>query len=150
MANETINEKQIIDFLKQREQLLREELKKIEATINVIESSNRVLSSQAVSADIPNPADDDIETEKRKPGTKKLTSVNTFRNNGKLDEKISYVLTKFKSAFKEDILEELLERQPDEDMLKLQNALGVRLSYLLKNNLIDAEKHGRKFKYKLL
>lgn len=137
---ENINEKQVIEFLKERQQLLKDELKKIENTINVIESSNLILSGSSsvkrVSRDV-------------QPSTKKLEPIKVFKPNGRFDERISYVLTKLKSGYKEDILDMLLEMQPDEDIVKLQNALGVRLSYLLKNDLIEGEKHGRKFKYSL-
>lgn len=135
---QNINEKQVIEFLRERQQLLKEELKKVENTINVIESSNVVLAgttpARKIARDVP-------------PSTRKLEAVNVFKPHGRFDERISYALTKLKSAYKEDILEVLLKEQPEQDVVKLQNALGVRLSYLLKNSLIDAEKHGRKFYY---
>ncbi|MFB5946617.1 soluble adenylyl cyclase-like protein [Albibacterium profundi] len=135
---QNINEKQVIEFLRERQQLLKEELKKVENTISVIESSNIVLSGTTTAKKI---------TRDVQPSTRKLEAVQEFKPHGRFDERISYALTKLKSAYKEDILEVLLEEQPDQDVVKLQNALGVRLSYLLKNNLIDAEKHGRKFYY---
>ena len=137
---QNINEKQVIEFLKERQQLLKDELKKIENTINVIESSNVILSGSTPSRKAPKEVT---------ASTRKLEPIHEFKPHGRFDERIGYALTKLKSGYKEDILEVLLEEQPDTDILKLQNALGVRLSYLLKNGLIEGEKHGRKFKYTL-
>lgn len=137
---ENINEKHVIGFLKERQRILKEELAKIENAISVIESSNLVLSGTVPTK---------TATRETAPSTKKLEPINEFKPHGRFDERISYVLTKLKSAYKEDLLDMLLELQPEEDVVKLTNALGVRLSYLLKNNLIVGEKHGRKFKYSL-
>lgn len=141
-----INEEHIIQFLKQREQLLLEELKKVRATISVIQSSGLALNSNPYpkqpSAMIkPSKADLQIR--------KALKPINEFLERGKLDDKISFALTKLKKAYKEEILDVLIENQPTIDVVKLQNAVGVRLSYLLKNNMIAGEKHGRKFNYSL-
>lgn len=140
-----VNEDQIIEFLKQREQLLQEELEKIRATINVIDSSSIILNKQLVS---------NVSTTENSSGSKKSVSkilkpINDFPEKGKLDDKISFALTKVKKAYKEDILKVLIENQPTLDVVKLQNAVGVRLSYLLKNDMLSAKKYGRKFKYSL-
>lgn len=137
---QNINEQQVIEFLRARQQLLKDELRKIENTINVIESSNVVLSGIAPTKRVAKDG---------QPATKKLEPTKEFKPHGRFDERISYALTKVKAGYKEDILEVLLEEQPEEDIVKLQNALGVRLSYLLKNGLIAGEKHGRKFFYSL-
>jgi len=140
-----VNEDQIIEFLKQREQLLQEELEKIRATINVIDSSSIILNKQLVS-NIPSA---EKSSESKKSISKELKSINDFPEKGKLDDKISFALTKLKKGYKEDIINVLIENQPTIDVVKLQNAVGVRLSYLLKNNMLAAEKYGRKFKYSL-
>lgn len=145
MVEENINEQQIIEFLKQREQLLKEELRKVRATINVLDSSSIALGNSMA-----------FEGGLKKSGTtrtvvrKPLTPVNEYSPNARLDEKIAYALTQVKQGYKEDIIEVMLKEEPDLDLIKLQNAVGVRLSYLIKNELIEGEKHGRKFYYNLI
>lgn len=143
---DNINEKDIIQFLNQREQLLLDELKKIRATISVIESSGLVLNSNS---DSKSSSSINKPLKVEKPVRSALKPVNEFVEKGKLDDKISFALAKLKKAYKEDILTVLIENQPAIDVVKLQNAVGVRLSYLLKNKMIAGAKHGRKFNYSL-
>jgi len=148
METKNIDEKQIIDFLKQREKLLREELKKIEATISVIESSNMaILGRPSINFSSEQKKQAKIKTKKN--NTKKLLPVIEFKENGKLDEKISYAINELKSASKDDILEVICDRQPNVDTEGLKNVLAVRLSYLIKNNKIKGKKEGRKYQYSL-
>lgn len=144
MVEENINEQQIIEFLRQREQLLKEELRKIRATISVLDSSSSALGS-ILAAEAAAKKSSSIRTVVRKP----LTPVHEYSAAARLDDKISYALTKLKQGYKEDIIAVMVENEPDLDMIKLQNAVGVRLSYLIKNDLIEGEKHGRKFYYNL-
>lgn len=145
MSVNIINEKQVIEFLRQRESMLEQELLKIRTTISVIDSSSLVLEN-IVSAGKVLPTE---QPTGKSVIRKRLKPVGEFLVSGKLDEKISYAITKMKTAYKEDIIEVLIENQPSADIVKLQNAVGVRLSYLLKNDMIVGEKHGRKFSYSL-
>ncbi|HWV74126.1 MAG TPA: hypothetical protein VN040_20550 [Pseudosphingobacterium sp.] len=80
---------------------------------------------------------------------KALQPVEVFDPHSKLDHKISYALYTLGSGFKEDILEVLQQEQPDADPHKFEQAVSVRLSYLLKNGVIDATKIGRRYEYML-
>lgn len=145
MRTEPINEKDILAFLKDREQLITEELRKVRAIIKVIESSSSVLSNDGEG----NYAGAFRSSEPSKKVRKPLQRMDEYLKDGYLDEKISYALTQLGTGYKEDILEILVEKEPESNLVNLQNALGVRLSYLLKNDVIQGEKHGRKYQYTL-
>lgn len=146
MKAESITEKQVVEFLKQRQQQLKEELKSIEITINAITQSKSInLTNDKIKSEV-----DEIEEPRRRKGTHKaLTPQENFNINSKLDQKISYALTKIGSGYKDDILEVLNKAQPEIDPYKVEKAVAVRLSYLLKNDFIQATKHGRSYKYSL-
>ncbi|MEH6305382.1 soluble adenylyl cyclase-like protein [Olivibacter sp. CPCC 100613] len=147
MKAESITEKQVVEFLKLRQQQLREELKSIEVTINAIGQSKSVnFTGERVKNDL---SEVDDSAKKRKIAGKALTPQDNFNVNSKLDQKISYALTKIGSGYKDDILEVLNKAQPDADPYKVEKAVAVRLSYLLKNDFIQATKHGRSYKYSL-
>lgn len=147
MKAESITEKQVVEFLKLRQQQLKEELKSIEVTINAIAQSKSVnLGNDRNKSDSP---DTDDATKKRKTASKALAPQENFNVNSKLDQKISYALTKIGSGYKDDILEVLNQAQPEADPYKVEKAVAVRLSYLLKNDFIQATKHGRSYKYSL-
>ncbi|WP_134087893.1 soluble adenylyl cyclase-like protein [Olivibacter sp. XZL3] len=147
MKTESITEKQVVEFLKLRQQQLKDELKSIEVTINAIAQSKSLnLVTDKTKSDSAEP-DDSIK--KRKGTGKALAPQETFNVNSKLDQKISYALTKIGSGYKDDILEVLTKAQPDADPYKVEKAVAVRLSYLLKNDFIQATKHGRSYEYSL-
>lgn len=135
-----IKEQHVIQFLKERRQLLKKELEKIDNALKVIESSNKILWGGSQTKEI---------AEELQSNTEKLRAINEITINSKIDEKISYALTKLKSGYKDDILRVLQEEQPELDINKLSNSVGVRLSQLFKNGLIEGERHGRKFQYTL-
>lgn len=78
-----------------------------------------------------------------------LKPVEIFDPKSKLDRKISFALNNLGNGFKEDILEVFQQKQPDTDPNKLGQAIAVRLSYLLKNKLIDAKKIRGRYEYAL-
>jgi len=139
----SIIERQVIEFLRQRQRQLKEELKSIEITIQTI--------GQTKSADLSNDdLGDHIDTPFEKRGTNNaLKPEENFNISSKLDQKISYALTKIGSGYREDILEVINKAQPEMDPYKVEKAVAVRLSYLLKNDFIQAVKHGRSYKYSL-
>jgi len=142
MRTDNITEKQVVEFLKQRQQQLKEELRSIEVTINTLTQSKPATLSGNVKFE------EDEDTKKKKSG-KALVPQQEFNANSKLDQKISYALTKIGSGYKDDILAVLNEAQPELDPYKLEKAVAVRLSYLLKNDFIQATKNGRSYKYSL-
>lgn len=147
MKTESITEKQVVEFLKLRQQQLREELKSIEVTINAIAQTKSVnLVNDKIKTEL---SDTEEVSRKRKGTAKALPPQDDFNVNSKLDQKISYALTKIGSGYKDDILEVLNKAQPEADPYKVEKAVAVRLSYLLKNDFIQATKHGRSYKYSL-
>jgi hypothetical protein len=58
-------------------------------------------------------------------------------------------LAKAETAFKEDIVKEISTLEPVQNSDKLTNLIGVKLSALLKQDIIKAKREGKKFKYQL-
>lgn len=138
-----MKESDVIEFLENRSRLLANEKKKVDDAISVIQSSSRVLAE--VGATVP----------ERKPRVARVSDnalerITEFDPKGKLDDKISFALSTSKSGLKEDIMKVLTEQQPELDADKLRNALGVRLSYLLKSGRIAGKKQGRTYHYRLI
>ncbi|QNL49683.1 soluble adenylyl cyclase-like protein [Olivibacter sp. SDN3] len=145
MKAENITEKQVVSFLKQRQQQLLDELKSIEVTINAIAQTKSASSNDRFQMDI----DGSVSLKPKKKNVKSLVPQESFNPNSKLDQKISYALTQIGTGYKDDILEVLNKAQPEADPYKVEKAVAVRLSYLLKNDFIQATKHGRSYKYSL-
>lgn len=144
MKAENITEKQVVEFLRQRQQQLKDELRSIEITINTItQSKSASLTSQPVGEQT------EEAPKRKKDGKKVLIPQEKFNPNSKLDQKISYALTQIGAGFKDEILDVLNKAQPEVDPYKVEKAVAVRLSYLLKNDFIQATKYGRSYKYSL-
>ncbi|QNL50623.1 soluble adenylyl cyclase-like protein [Olivibacter sp. SDN3] len=142
---EQVTQQQVIAFLKQRQRQLSEELRSIEMTINSILGGQSVSSPSYGSGTFGREED----FPRRKKVIKALVPQEEFNPNSKLDQKISYALTQIGSGYKDDILAVLNKAQPEADPYKVEKAVAVRLSYLLKNEFIDGVKHGRSYKYSL-
>lgn len=138
-----MNETDVIEFLENRSRLLASEKKKVDDAISVIQSSSRALAEVTSAAP-------ERKSSPAKASDKVLGRISEFNPKGKLDDKISFALSTSKSGLKEDIMKVLTEQQPDLDVNKLRNALGVRLSYLLKNGRIAGKKQGRTYHYRLI
>jgi len=142
---DNLTERQVVDFLKQRQQQLKEEIKSIDITINAI------MQKRYASLNLTDDEDDHEEDPRRKKNIPKpLAPQPTFNINSKLDYKISYALTQLGAGYRDDILEVIHKAQPEIDPYKVEKAVAVRLSYLLKNEFIQAKKHGRSYKYSLI
>ncbi|WP_166670850.1 soluble adenylyl cyclase-like protein [Olivibacter sp. XZL3] len=142
-------DKHAIAFLKDLAENTRIEIDAIERTIELIET--RMSAPQSVEA--PYMPDSVAERPVLSPAKWKrgvLTPVETFDPFGKLDRKIAYALTRLETGDRDAILNEIHQAQPDRDKYKLENALAVRLNYLLKNGFIRADKYGRKYQYQLV
>ena len=137
-------ERQVVEFLRQRQRQLKEELKSIEITIQAIMQTK---STDLVLDDLDNLVDNPTP---KKGINNALKPEEHFNVNDKLDQKISYALTKIGSGYREDILDVLHREQPEKDPHKVEKAVAVRLSYLLKNDFIQAVKNGRSYKYSLI
>jgi len=141
-----LTEKQVVEFLKQRQQQLKEELKSIDITIHAIAQKRYIPLNDRMEDE-----EDDLEDPRRKKKIHKPLEVQpNFNINSKLDYKISYALTKLGSGYREDILDVIHKAQPEIDPYKVEKAVAVRLSYLLKNEFIKAKKYGRSYKYSLI
>lgn len=145
MTHNSNKEQQVIDFLMSLAKKKRSEITHIQTTINLIETKRLEFTglNDPILAQI-HPATQ-IAAKERKV----LLPVKDFLPFGKLDVKIAHVLSLIGSGFKEDILREIIQRQPELKARKLEPLLAVRLSYLIKNDLIAAEKFGRRYKYNL-
>lgn len=150
-----INEKVIVKYLEERKELLEQELRKVEATLSVINTFKPIL-------------DETLEEMSTSRALKALNRKSVLKASGKtsdaninpskkykpaskfkLDDKINAALLKLTKGNKDEIFEKILEEFPDSDPRKTENTLAVRLSYLLKNNLLIGEKVGRLYTYSL-
>jgi len=127
-----ITEKQIVDFLRQKRANLLEELEKTE------------LALKALGED-PHPT-----APESKESTQPLQGIAEYDANLKLDQKIAFALYHLKVATKSDIVNFLATTDPELDVQKLENNLAVRLSHLIKENLIEGNKVGRTYNYHLI
>jgi len=134
-------EKKVVQYLSSLADHKRSEIKSLQFTIDVISETR--ISSSKFNLDQILKNNNDIKVKKV------LQPVEVFDPHNKLDHKISYALYTLGSGFKEDILEVLQQEQPEADPHKFEQAISVRLSYLLKNGFIDATKIGRRYEYAL-
>uniref|UniRef100_F4C7F6 Soluble adenylyl cyclase-like protein n=1 Tax=Sphingobacterium sp. (strain 21) TaxID=743722 RepID=F4C7F6_SPHS2 len=138
-----VQEKQVIEYLKEMREALLQEIKSIDKTIEGITGNK----SNSLASLIPSSTGYTLESKANK---KVLKPVENFDPHSKLDYKISYALTNVGQGFKEDILDVLQQAQPELDPYKLEKVVAVRLSYLLKNGFIEGRKIGRRFEYTLI
>ncbi|MFC6100028.1 hypothetical protein [Olivibacter domesticus] len=135
-------EKKVVQYLSSLADHKRSEIKSLQFTIDAI-SENKIESAKYFGLD-------HILTRNSSPRVKGiLKPVEVFDPESKLDHKISYALYNLGNGFKEDILEVLQQEQPKADARKLEQAVAVRLSYLLKNDFIDATKIRGRYEYAL-
>jgi hypothetical protein len=120
-----VSEKDVLELLESRVITLKSELKRAEEALTALQGK---------------PASGNAKRSEPPP---------VYDIHYKWDKKILYVLSKTGPAYKEDIVKEVskLESKPDSD--KLINLIGVKLSTLLKQGVINARREGRKFKYQL-
>lgn len=144
----------IIETLEKRRQLFLAEAAKLEQIMDVIRSSGNLLDTlgQPVGQEKSRKSSTKKAAEKTPAELpeKRLRPTNEFNAAGKLDDKIAYALTVKNGALKDEIIEVIMSQSPEQDLTKLRNALGVRLSYLLKKGYIAGRKRGRSYKYKLI
>ena len=137
-------EKKVAQYLNSLADHKRAEIKSLQITIDSI-------SQNKINAPTYFGLNQFLESNASSPAKTKdvLKPVEIFDSKSKLDQKISYALNNLGNGFKEDILEVLQQKQPDTDSHKLSQAIAVRLSYLLKNKLIDARKIKGRYEYAL-
>jgi len=145
MAEEDITEKQVISFLLNKRQMLIDELNKVELALEALNVGNDFVPYMPENLIHLNKGSSQPSTEK--PPLKKVTE---FDSNSKLDGKIAFALTLDGELTKEQILEVLVKHMPGLNQNKFEKTLAVRLSYLLKANMIGATKSGRNYSYRLL
>lgn len=138
-----VQEKQVIEYLKEMRESLLQEIKSIDKTIEGITGNK----SNGFTSFISSGGGYALDS---KASKKILKPVEKFDPHSKLDHKISYALTNVGQGFKEDILDVLQQAQPELDPYKLEKVVAVRLSYLLKNGFIEGRKIGRRFEYTLV
>lgn len=147
----TENEKlQVIKFLSALADRKRIEIESIQSLLDMINQKNTLIDNPlGYSGTFPENAvngETNDSTKRKLP----LVSVKVFNLKSKLDQKIAYALTKIGRGFKEDILHEINLAQPDSDPHKLEKAVAVRLSYLIKHHLIEVKKIARRYEYWLI
>jgi len=140
---DNITEKQIIEFLKQKRISLLEELHKTDTALRAlgIEEQNFSDSIEHLRINSGHP---------KRSHLSPLSKIQDYKTDLKLDEKIAFALTHLKYGTKKEIIDYLLQTDPELDPKKLENNLAVRLSSLLKDNQIDGNKKGRTYSYHLL
>lgn len=149
-----MTDNELIEILDKRRQLLIAEADKFGQIADAIRSSGNLLNSlyKPLSQDKSTKPSTEKTTGKMPsiPSEKILRPMEEYNEKGKLDDKIAYALTIKKLALKEVIIQVIMQHSPEKDPAKLRNALGARLSYLLKQGYITARKQGRSYKYKLI
>ncbi|MDX3916086.1 MULTISPECIES: soluble adenylyl cyclase-like protein [Olivibacter] len=148
MTKNPLLDEQTIAFLKEFAESIRAEIDAIQCTIDIVQKRKQIsvfhepkMMDAATEEAVSSPA-------KWRRGV--LVPVEKFDPFGKLDRKIAYALTRLGTGDRDAILNEIHQAQPDRDKYKLENALAVRMNYLLKNGFVDAQKIGRKYQYQLL
>lgn len=139
-------DEQTIAFLKDFAESIRAEIDAIQHTIDIVQK--RKYGSESPKS--PYAAGIDVATSSTTWRKGVLVPVDKFDPFSKLDRKIAYALTRLGTGDRDAILNEIHQAQPERDKYKLENALAVRLNYLLKNGFLQAEKIGRKYQYQLL
>lgn len=135
-------EKKVVQYLSSLADHKRSEIESLQFTIDAI-SESKIDPSKYFGID-------QLIAHSNNPKVKGvLKPVEVFDPESKLDHKISYALYNIGNGFKEDILEVLQQEQPETDPHKIEQAVAVRLSYLLKNGLIDATKIRGRYEYTL-
>ncbi len=139
-----IGEKEVINFLNFRKKVLLEELRKLDDTISVLNTSKSALY---FSEDEVNHGD---ESKLNITFTPKFDVPHNYDNQSTLTNKIAYILNKLNEATKDEIMGYIISNEPKIDKKKLKANLSVRLSLLLKANKILGRKIGRNYIYSLL
>lgn len=139
-----IGEKEVINFLNFRKKVLLEELRKLDDTISVLNTSKSALY---FSEDEVNHGD---ESKLNITFTPNFDVPHNYDNKSTLTNKIAYILNKLNEATKDEIMGYIISNEPKIDKKKLKANLSVRLSLLLKANKILGRKIGRNYIYSLL
>ena len=134
-----------ITYLQKLYQRIGEEIAHIQVTIDLINSRKVKRSSYGDNSKRLEHSEG-VDYNKSK---KILLPEKRYIRFAKLDRKIAFALTKLGMAFKEDIIEIVKKEEPEQNLHKLGNVISVRLSYLLKNKLIEANKEGKKYRYRI-
>ena len=126
---EEISEKELLELLEGRIMALKSKLKRAEEAL--IAFKGKSITGN---------------TEK---GNKKVEPPSLYDISYKWDKKLLFVLSKKGAAYKDDIVKEISRLEPKANLDKLINLIGVKLSALLKQGIIKAEREGRRFKYQI-
>ena len=145
MADEDITEKQVVSFLLNKRQLLIEDLKKDDLALEALN-----INSYLTSFSPENMFSSSLKESQPIAVKSPLEKETKFDINGKLDSKIAFALTHKTDLNKDQILEVIVKNLPGLDKHKFEKTLAVRLSHLLKSNMIGATKSGRNYTYRLL
>ncbi|QNL49780.1 soluble adenylyl cyclase-like protein [Olivibacter sp. SDN3] len=148
MASLKATPKQIIDYLMELKVQLEQKIFHIDRTISYLSSPSIKELGTATPSDVDQIDINGSSTHKPKNHIR-LKPEEKFNSHSKLDNKIAFVLTQIGAGFKDDIVEELLKVQPHLDPYKLEKAIAVRLSYLLKIAAIQGRKISRRYEYSL-
>ncbi|UCS92395.1 hypothetical protein KZP23_17060 [Echinicola marina] len=139
MKEERITDRQILKHLNSKRNSLLSELSKIDLAI------------QALGGKIFGNATDEKQTLNRSVKSQgKLVPPEKYSKGDTIDNKIAFALSQLKEADKSTIITEILRQEPSQDTKKLEGNIAVRLSYLLKKEMIKGKKTGRIYLYSLI
>lgn len=137
--------KQVIVFLNDRKRTLEETVLHIDKTIAFL--SGTAIKQSVTSTLSDNEVQQTVGYQQKVHP--KLTPESFFSPKFKLDKKIAYALTKIEKGFKDDVVAQLHTLEPEIGPYRLEKAVAVRLSYLLKIGAIQGKKIGRRYMYSL-
>jgi hypothetical protein len=169
-----ITENDIVDFLQQKIDSLKAELKKAEDVLEALKGSApaptkpaaAVAKVRSLTADtgkgpsrkrkqrVASAAAGQAPAKKRAGRPKTAVSATleapeAYDSKLKMESKVAYALSKTGSAFKEEVTKMLNDLEPEADPKKLDKDVTVKLSSLYKKGRINAVREGRKYRYSL-
>lgn len=135
----SISEIEVIEFLKQRKSLLIKEIENIDNMIFSLSGNTEI--NEVIYKQRPDSA---------QPTRSRIPVPESYNSNLKIDEKIVFAISKLNSADRNEIIDWLLEAEPNAEEQKLRQNITTRLSVLRKNKQIGSQKVGPRFKYQLI
>ncbi len=158
MQRGKISMEEVIRFLNKRRLQLEQSVALLEQRMSLLRKSPKKEKGDGDSGDssmqparaIPEVKPQPDKTEKQVQKTVPLKAEDSFDPAAGLDQKISFVLVRIGNGFKEDIVAELLELEPDLDPKRTERSVTIRLNYLLRKDLIQARLIGKNLEYALI
>ena len=137
-----MSENEIFAVLEKRKHTLTTELQRIEEALLILkgEKSSRTLKAEKRAAS---------KSKSMRPPVKSADIPDSYEKYHTWTQKILFILSKKQNVFKDDLIKEICRLEPEWQPDKVGNLVSVKLSSLLKDSIILAQKDGRKFRYSL-